>query len=377
MYYIYASFFRTLFNNKIAVSISILFLSLLYLKPLILYFRKSGGSTFSDTLAKINDYAFAVALIIFFFTFLFDIISFVISLVQKRTANKRLLSHPQGILLQGDLGRRLFLKRILGMGVLTVTPGAILVAKTTVTPEIEHIILPDKNIPDELKKLRIVQLSDLHVGPMNKKAWLENIVKQVNSLKADIVVITGDLVDGTVSWLENDIAVLKNIKAPLGRFFVTGNHEYYSGAEPWIEYLKKIGFTVLNNNYKVLIHGTSSFVIAGVPDVSVTRFFPNEKSDPALALKGAPKDLYTIFLAHHPESAQKAVELGLCDLALCGHTHGGQFFPVTLVIGLIHKFSAGLYEYNNRYIYVNRGAGYWGPPVRIGVPAEITLFTFI
>lgn len=227
-------------------------------------------------------------------------------------------------------------------------------------------------LPDSLVGYRIAQISDLHVGPNLRVDWLRQIVEKVNGLDADVVAITGDLIDGTVDALRDDVAPLKSLRARDGVFFVTGNHEYYWDGPAWCEHLKSLGLSVLLNEHSVIDREDARVVIAGCTDFSAARFHDSHTSDPEAALADAPLADVRILLAHQPKSIDAAVRAG-ADLQLSGHTHGGQFFPMSLLVGFAHPFSRGLGKRDNTWIYVNPGTGYWGPPLRQGVPAEITL----
>jgi predicted MPP superfamily phosphohydrolase len=201
---------------------------------------------------------------------------------------------------------------------------------------------------------------------------VEDIVDVVNTLDADIVVLTGDLVDGSVAQLGYDVAPLKRINSVSGNFFVTGNHEYYSGVIEWIEEVKRLGFTVLLNEHQVIRRGQAGMVLAGVTDYRGGNFLTSHRSDPQKALDGAPRADVKILLAHQPKNIFDAAKAGY-DLQISGHTHGGQFFPWNLFVGFTQPYVSGLHTHQNTQIYVSRGTGYWGPPVRVGSPSEITL----
>ncbi|MCG3171945.1 MAG: hypothetical protein GMKNLPBB_00086 [Myxococcota bacterium] len=220
--------------------------------------------------------------------------------------------------------------------------------------------------------LRVVQISDIHVGPTIKRDFLQGIVEKVNSLNPDIIAVTGDLVDGTVEQLRLHVEPLGLLKARLGVYFVTGNHEYYSGAEEWIAEVRRLGLTVLMNEHVVVEHEGQPIVMAGVTDYEGGRFFPGHQSDPRRAIAGAPEGAVKILLAHQPRTAFQASEADY-DLQLSGHTHGGQFIPWNLAVRLQQPVNAGLHLFNQMWIYVSRGTGYWGPPLRLGAPSEITL----
>jgi predicted MPP superfamily phosphohydrolase len=239
-------------------------------------------------------------------------------------------------------------------------------------PRLVEVDIPIEHLPKALQGFSIVQISDLHVGPTIKRGFVEHIVARVNLLKADLIAITGDLVDGSVSDLWSHTAPLARLAARHGVYFVTGNHEYYSGERAWTAELRRLGLTVLKNQHVVLQHDGASLLLAGVTDFSAHHFDPAQRSDPAAALIGSaagasPK----ILLAHQPSSAAAAEAAGY-DVQISGHTHGGQFWPGNLLVRYFQPFTAGLNRLKKLTVYVSRGTGYWGPPNRFGVPAEIT-----
>ena len=239
-------------------------------------------------------------------------------------------------------------------------------------PRIVRVEIPVMNLPERLRGFSIAQISDVHVGPTIKRPFVEQIVERVNALGADMIAVTGDLVDGSVAQLAAHTAPLANLRARHGAFFVTGNHEYYSGARAWSSELRRLGLRVLENEHVVLQHNGAALVLAGVTDFTAHHFDPAQKSDPAAAIQGAPAAAGAkILLAHQPNSAEAAARAGF-DVQLSGHTHGGQFWPWNLFVGFFQPFTGGLHRLRNLWIYVSRGTGYWGPPNRFGVPSEIT-----
>ena len=256
------------------------------------------------------------------------------------------------------------------------------------TPAVVRVDVPITGLPLALHGFTLAQISDVHVGPTIKHGFLQRVVARVNTLDADLVAITGDLVDGKVPELARHVAPLAGLRSRHGTFFVTGNHEYYSGAQAWIAELRRLGLTVLMNEHVVLHHGDGSaaqgdsqlmapLILAGVNDFSAHHFDPSHRSDPALALQGAPAAaLVRILLAHQPRSAQAAADAGF-DLQLSGHTHGGQFWPWNLMVPLQQPFTSGLNRLCNLWVYTSRGTGYWGPPKRFGAPSEITALRLV
>ncbi len=225
------------------------------------------------------------------------------------------------------------------------------------------------NLGEKASGMRIVQLTDVHVGPTIGKDFIEDIVARVNELDADVVAITGDLVDGSVDELREHVAPLRKLKAKHGVYFVTGNHEYYSGADEWIRYLESLGIKVLRNE-RVRIGGEHGFDLAGVDDMSA-KGWKGHGSDLKRALEGRDRNRACVLLAHQPRAAFEADEHGV-DLQLSGHTHGGQMFPWNFMVRLQQPFIAGLHRLAKTQVYVSRGTGYWGPPMRVAAPAEIT-----
>jgi predicted MPP superfamily phosphohydrolase len=240
-----------------------------------------------------------------------------------------------------------------------------------------RVEVPIAGLPAELDGYSIAQISDIHVGPTIKRPYLNAIVNKVNALKPDAIAVTGDLVDGSVQRLALHTEPLSRLSAPDGAFFVTGNHEYYSGAEQWIAEVRRLGLRVLMNEHVIRRRGEAALMIAGVTDYTAQHFNPAHKSDPHLAAAGAPRDVAVkILLAHQPRSAAQAADAGF-DLQLSGHTHGGQFFPWNFFVPLQQPFVAGLNRVRSLWVYTSRGTGYWGPPKRFGAPSEITLVRLV
>ena len=232
-------------------------------------------------------------------------------------------------------------------------------------------------LPAALHGFTVAQITDVHVGPTVKRAYVQRIVDAVNALQPDAVAITGDLVDGRVADLRDDVAPLAGLRSRHGSFFVTGNHEYYSGGPDWVAAVERLGVRVLMNEHVTLQHQGSPLVLAGVADYTAHHFEPSHRSDPQAALAGAPADAGAkVLLAHQPRSAEAAAAAGF-DLQLSGHTHGGQFWPWGWFVPLQQPFVAGLHRVQQMWIYVSRGTGYWGPPKRVGAPSENTLLKLV
>ncbi len=329
-----------------------------------------------DSLAWLSFISIGFTSIVFFFLLLKDLavfMNFILARIQslfQPVATTTVVESHLGLV--GE-SRRNLLSKSVNLGVL----GAAAVMTGTGVVEarqrfrIEKVNIPLDRITKNFDGFRIVQLSDIHVGPTIKGDFVKEIVDRANALEPDIIVITGDLVDGSVDYLKKDVEPLRNLNAKIGKYFVTGNHEYYSNVFPWIDKVRELGMDVLMNEHRVITRNNSNLVIGGVNDLRAEQIVPEHKTDAAASLAGAPKAEANILLAHQPVSVYEAEKAGY-DVQLSGHTHGGQYFPFNKLINIAQPFVAGIYQYKNTCLYVNRGTGYWGPPIRIGSPAEIT-----
>jgi uncharacterized protein len=283
------------------------------------------------------------------------------------------------VLLPEDPQRRALLARSLNLGVAAVAGGIGIVAGVNArrTARVERVQVPIAGLPEALHGFRIAQISDLHVGPTIRLARVKALVDQVNELDADMIAVTGDLVDGSVAALAEWVAPLAGLASRHGTYFVTGNHEYYSGAESWCDHCESsLGWRVLLNEHALVEHDGGRLLVAGVTDPTAGRFVAHHQADLPKSLSGAPPVDVSVLLAHQPKVGGEAAELGF-DLQLSGHTHGGQYFPFTVLIHLAQKFVAGLYRHAGMWIYVNRGSAYWGPPMRLGANQEVTLLELV
>jgi uncharacterized protein len=236
---------------------------------------------------------------------------------------------------------------------------------------VRRVAVPLGKLPQALDGTTIVQLSDVHVGPTIGKRFLDRVVDRVNALKPDVIAITGDLVDGSVLRLARHVAPLARLQARHGVYFVTGNHEYYAGAQEWCEHLATLGVRVLRNERVSIGIGSDSYDLAGVDDFAGHHFGQGHGADMGRALAGRDEAREVVLLAHQPRAVVEAERAGV-GLQISGHTHGGQIWPFNYLVRLQQPVTSGLERFGRSLIYVSNGTGYWGPPMRLGSPAEIT-----
>ena len=244
-------------------------------------------------------------------------------------------------------------------------------------PAVKEVDLVFQNLPKGLTGLKIAQISDLHVGPTLRKNYVEKVVQKTLNLKPDIIVLTGDIVDGKVSQLEDDVEPLERLCREGRAYFIMGNHDYYSGANQWIEHFKKMGMKILLNTHDLIPFENGNLMLAGVTDPAAgianhPRPNPQEaKANHYQNIKG--DSFFKILLAHNPKLASLGAASGF-DLMLSGHTHAGQFFPWTLIVRKVHSpHYWGQSLEGDMRVYVSAGTGTWGPPIRLGTKTELTL----
>ncbi|MFI2284674.1 metallophosphoesterase [Nocardia beijingensis] len=268
--------------------------------------------------------------------------------------------------------RRVFVARVMG-------GAAVAAAATTVGigahgvlsgPSVKRVAVPLAKLPRRADGFRIAVVSDVHLGPILGRGFAERVVRTVNDTRPDLIAVVGDLVDGSVEHLRSAVEPLAGLRARHGAFFVTGNHEYFSGAEQWVEHVQELGMHLLANARTEL----PGFDLAGVNDVQGER--TGHGPDFGKALGDRDRTRTAVLLAHQPVLIEDAVAHGV-DLQLSGHTHGGQLWPGNYLAGLANPTVAGLERYGDTQLYVSRGAGAWGPPVRVGAPSDITVVELV
>lgn len=357
----------------------VLLIVLAILPPLTIALEVLGREKWSDKLAWVS--YVSIGFLSFLFTLLVirDVAWLITGAVQKLLAFfgganelKAATDDPP------DPGRRNMLIQTMNLGIIGAAAGltAYGVFEARRRPAIKEIDISIKDLPEALNGFRIVQITDIHAGLTIKRDYIETIVGMVNELRADVIAFTGDMADGSVAHLRNDVEPFSRMKSKYGTYFVTGNHEYYSGVEQWVEEAGRLGMKVLLNSHEVLKIGDSNILFAGVTDLSGGGFLESHISSPAASIANAPRCDVRILLAHQPKSVHEASPLGF-DLQISGHTHGGQFFPWNFAAALAQPYISGLHDHKGTWIYVSIGTGYWGPPVRLGTRSEITVFTLV
>jgi predicted MPP superfamily phosphohydrolase len=294
-----------------------------------------------------------------------DLIKLIAFLIKKATVGGALIADP---------ARRVALARILagavGVAAAGLTGFGVSRALGKITIRRIEVTLP--KLPRALDGFRIAQITDLHIGLTLGRDWLERVIGEVLGLKPDLIAVTGDLVDGTPERLRGEIEPIARLTAPHGVFFVTGNHEYYSGVRPWMSELEGLGLRVLRNERVSIERDGSSFDLAGVDDQNGGRMEPDHGTDLRAALEGRDSDRELVLLAHQPLVIDEATERGV-GLVLSGHTHGGQIWPWNHLARLQQPYISGLHHHDDKtWIYVSEGTGFWGPPVRLGTRCEVT-----
>jgi len=261
---------------------------------------------------------------------------------------------------------------VVALGTALLVPFAMWTARGRLV--LSRVRVPLEKLAPGVAGLRIVQISDLHVGARLGEAFVRRVVDRVNALHPDVVAITGDLVDGPVDVVEQALKPLADLIAPHGVYFVTGNHEYYWDGQESVRMVKALGLTVLHNEHRLVERAGGTVVIGGIPDLHGVRFLADHESRPDLVFAGAPEGAPRVLLAHQPRAVTGAAPHGV-DLMLTGHTHGGQIFPFHLFVRLQQPVVRGLRKLLGVWVYAHRGTGFWGPPMRLFSTPEIAEIT--
>jgi predicted MPP superfamily phosphohydrolase len=340
------------------------FVAALFPLAVRLRFGRGDKGPFADTLIRVVYVLMGVTALLFTMTFARDVLW--------------LGGHLTGLLPDGELARQTLLHQT-NLGILGLTAAGTLIGRVEArrTPRIKRVDVPIEGLPEALHGFSIAQITDLHIGPNIGRDFVENVVDAINALDADAIALTGDIIDGPVEELAHDAAPLGELRARHGAFYVTGNHEYYSGALPWLHHFESLGMATLVNEHRVIDHDGAQLVMAGVADYSAGAFYDEHRSSPARALEGAPDESVRVLLAHQPRSVKQAEAAGGFHLQLSGHTHGGQIFPWNFVVPVQQPTVAGLKRFGEMWLYTSRGTGFWGPPMRIGAPSEISLLRLV
>ena len=325
-----------------------------------LYCRFSSGSVFSPEMPRsviiLFNWAFGAIVLLALLQLMLDLVTVVAMLARRRR-----LGIPVGVRY--------------ALGVSAVVLAAVGVSQAIRVPPLRDVEIGIKNLPPEFAGYRILQLTDLHISRLFDAPWTQAVVERSNSLDVDLIVVTGDLIDGTTGDRRRDVEPLRNLRAPDGIYVIAGNHEYFFGYEAWMRYFSSLGMTPLTNSHTLIERQGAKLVLAGVTDFSApaTGFAP---PDVGRAIQGAPKDVPIILLDHQPRKARLAAAQGV-NLQLSGHTHGGLIVGLDRVFALANEgFVSGLYDVNGMALYVNNGTALWpGLALRLGKPSELTRIT--
>lgn len=359
---IYFFFFKQIIKVRIPLLVLKYFIVFNFL-GVVLYFTARYFMDFPQSLYFLVSLSIGVSFVLFVVMLLYQCLSLLLKLIstlfpkfskERRGFFQNALNITSGIFALGYLGAGLIEGRL--------------------QPRIESLRIPLKNFKG---RISAVQISDLHIGGLIEENVVRGIVQQINALNPDFIVLTGDIVDAEISRVSKAIEEISKLQAPLGIYFVLGNHEYFHGIEPLMKALKTLKIVVLENACVQIQKGESRLNLAGVYDLFGRRIGALEPNlDKALEKRNPNYPL--VLLAHQPKFALEVEESHNVDLILSGHTHGGQIFPFRFLVKLEQPYLAGLYQHSKTtQIYVNRGTGFWGPPMRILARAEISHFEFV
>ncbi|MEU8896223.1 metallophosphoesterase [Nocardia sp. NPDC048505] len=262
--------------------------------------------------------------------------------------------------------------RIVAVGVLAVSAALVGygIAEARRVPRVRTLEVPIRGLGAGLDGLRLVVVTDTHFAALDRLRWSERVVEVVNSLRPDIACHAGDLADGSVAKRHPQVDPLGKVEAPLGRFYITGNHEYFGDAQGWIDHMAALGWQPMHNQHEVIERGGDRLVLAGIDDPTGVGL-PGHGPDLRAALAGAPA-APVVLLAHQPRQVREAAAAGVA-LQISGHTHGGQIWPFHYLVRLEQPVVAGLSRHGDTQLYTSRGTGFWGPQLRVFAPSEITV----
>lgn len=293
------------------------------------------------------------------------LVIWIISKVGRKVAGKTTPTDPS---------RRQAIARITGGVIGTAVAGHVAYGASRALGDAEIVDVPVTltRLPQALDGFTIVQLTDIHVGGTIGREFVAELVARTNALEPDLIALTGDFVDGSVEELRDAFAPFGELKAPHGVYFITGNHEYYSGAPAWCAHITSLGIRVLRNERVAIERGGAMFDLAGIDDHGAHKFHADHGADLARTMAGRDPNRAVVMLAHQPRQVHKVAPYDV-DLQLSGHTHGGQVWPWHYLVSIQQGgLLAGRYQIGGTQLYVSRGPGYWGPPVRVRAPPEIT-----
>lgn len=331
--------------------------TLIGLAALPVLMARGHGRRQSDTSARIGDTLLGLVWMLFVWTVL-----------------SQLLRLALMVLGMGDPA----LGRFIAVAVVVVVAGlaGLGVAEALRLPRTREIDVELPRLGSGLDGLRVVVVTDTHFGPIDRTGWSRRVVARVNELRPDIVCHAGDLADGAVARRHRQVDPLADVQGGLGRFYITGNHEYFGEAQGWIDHMRALGWQPLHNAAQVVSRGGDQLVVAGVDDpTGATSGLPGHGPDLAAALAGHDAALPILLLAHQPKQVAHAIAAGV-DLQISGHTHGGQIWPFRYLVRLDQPVVSGLSQHGDRtQLYTSRGTGFWGPPLRVFAPSEITVLT--
>jgi uncharacterized protein len=261
------------------------------------------------------------------------------------------------------------------VGIVTISLAAFAVSQAIRVPPVKEVEIRIRDLPAAFDGYRMIQLTDLHLSRLFQEPWTERVVTLANAQNADLIVLTGDLIDGTLQARDKDVAPLAKLAAADGVYTIPGNHEYYFGHDNWMQKYQELGLETISNGHVVLERGGARLTLAGVNDINALRF-EHEGPDVGKALSGAPADVPVILLDHQPRNARVSAAAGV-DLQLSGHTHGGMIRGMDMLVARFNGgFVSGLYDVGDMQLYVNNGTALWiGFALRLGVPSELTVIT--